>query len=77
MKTTMNCPRTVMLVAAAAMLAFVLLATTPAAMAQVPPHAPGSLCVTPQGWCWAQVRGPVGGPCACPTPSGWVRGALG
>lgn len=75
--TTMSFPRTVALVTAGALLAFALLAAAPVAQAQVPPHAPGSVCITPQGWCWAQYRGPVGGPCACPAPAGWVRGTLG
>lgn len=77
MKTSMSAPRAVILVAAAALLAFVLIVSAPVALAQVPPHVPGTVCFTPQGWCWAPYRGPVGGACACPSPSGWVRGTLG
>ncbi len=47
------------------------------ALAQAPPHAPGSVCFTPQIWCWAQPPGKPGAPCVCRTPSGVVRGQLG
>jgi len=47
------------------------------AKAQVPPHPPGTVCYTPQFWCWAQPPGPPGNSCACPTPYGWVGGKLG
>jgi hypothetical protein len=33
-------------------------------------QAPGSRCVTPQGWCWASPPGSPGQPCACPDPGG-------
>jgi len=46
-------------------------------LAQVPPHRPGTICFTPQFWCSAQPPGPVGSPCACPTPYGWVAGYRG
>ena len=49
----------------------------PLAWAQVPLHPPGSVCFTPQFWCWAPYAGPVGAVCSCPTPSGWVSGRLG
>jgi hypothetical protein len=48
-----------------------------AAVAQVPPHAPGSICFTAEFWCWAQPPGPPGSPCSCPTPGGQVQGVLG
>ena len=49
----------------------------PAATAAPPPNAPpGTICVTPKGWCKAVKPGPPGAPCACPTASGWVQGAL-
>jgi hypothetical protein len=60
-------------VAAAAALAALALS----ASAQVPPHAPGTICFTPQFWCWAQPPGPPGTACGCPTPSGWVPGIRG
>ena len=50
--------------------------TTPA-LAQVPPHAPGTICFTPSFWCWAQWPGPPGAPCGCPGPYGFVQGWLG
>jgi hypothetical protein len=48
-----------------------------AAMAQVPPHQPGTVCFTPRFWCWAQPPGPPGLPCACWSQRGWVGGTLG
>lgn len=60
--------------------AFLLLAAaayfsgTTIASAQVPPHAPGAICATPNFWCWAAVYGAVGTQCSCPTASGYVTG---
>jgi len=50
---------------------------TGSAFAQVPPHQPGTICFTPQFWCWAPQPGPPGAPCSCPSPYGWVPGRLG
>jgi hypothetical protein len=47
------------------------------ALAQVPAHQPGTICFTPQFWCWANPPGPPGGNCACPSPYGWIGGRLG
>lgn len=47
------------------------------AYAQVPPHAPGTICFTPQFWCWAQPPGPPGYPCGCPSAWGIIPGWLG
>lgn len=47
------------------------------AVAQVPPHAPGTVCYTPVGYCAAQPPGPPGTPCACPSPTGPVGGVRG
>lgn len=47
------------------------------AVAQVPPHVPGTICFTQQFWCWAQPPGPPGLPCFCNTGSGPVQGVLG
>ena len=44
---------------------------------QPPPHTPGTVCYTPQFWCWAQPPGQPGSSCACPTPYGWVSGVRG
>ena len=49
----------------------------PPAMAQVPPHPPGTICFTPQYWCWASPPGPSGAACVCPSPYGRVAGRLG
>lgn len=50
---------------------------TSPALAQVPPHAPGTICFTSSFWCWAYPPGPPGYPCGCPSPQGWVQGVLG
>jgi len=47
------------------------------AQAQVPPHYPGTICFTPQLWCWMTQPGPVGGMCYCPSPYGPIQGRLG
>lgn len=47
------------------------------AVAQVPPHVPGTICFTQSFWCWAQPPGPPGLPCTCQGPSGPVPGVLG
>ena len=46
-------------------------------LAQVPAHAPGTICFTPQFWCWAQPPGPPGTVCGCPSSQGWVQGVRG
>jgi hypothetical protein len=46
------------------------------ATAQVPPHVPGTVCFTPQFWCWT-TAGPPGTQCACPSPYGWIAGYRG
>lgn len=62
---------------AALLAAAVLLLTAAVAMAQVPPHAPGTICFTDQFWCWAQPPGPPGAPCYCPNGAEMVPGVLG
>lgn len=42
--------------------------------AQVPQHYPGTICFTPQFWCYAQPPGPPGTACVCLTPYGPVGG---
>lgn len=67
--------RTHRLLLATALLACALLAAP--ARAQLPPHVPGTVCYTPQGWCWAVYAGPPGARCACPAPNGyWIQGVL-
>jgi hypothetical protein len=51
-------------------------ATPIPSVAQVPPHYPGTICMTPSFWCWAPVAGPPGGQCACPSAYGWIYGRL-
>ena len=48
-----------------------------AAWAQVPPHAPGTICFTPKFWCWANQPGPPGALCYCRTGAGPVAGRFG
>jgi len=45
--------------------------------AQVPPHQPGTMCFTPQFWCWLQYPGVPGQVCYCPTSYGPVQGKVG
>lgn len=47
------------------------------ASAQVPPHPPGTICFTPQFWCWSPQPAAPGSACSCPSPYGWVAGRLG
>ena len=54
----------------------VLLGATASVFAQLPPHTPGTICVTTAFWCWAQPPGSPGIACYCPTPQGPVRGQL-
>jgi hypothetical protein len=43
----------------------------------LPPHEPGSICMTHQRfWCWASPPGRAGQPCICSTPYGRVEGEL-
>lgn len=47
------------------------------AFAQVPPHAPGTICFTPTFWCWATSPGLPGYPCICIDRNGQpVQGTL-
>jgi hypothetical protein len=46
------------------------------AFAQPKNARPGTVCITPQLWCWAVQAGPPGAPCACQTATGWIRGFL-
>lgn len=47
------------------LVSFLLLQSGGAARAQVPPHAPGTICFTPSFWCWASQPGAPGRPCTC------------
>lgn len=48
----------------------------PLAMAQVPPHRPGTICFTPKFWCWATPPGQPGTRCICASPYGPIAGTL-
>lgn len=63
------------LVVAAILLASQLV-PAPLALAQMPPHRPGSICVTPRFWCWASQPGKPGDVCYCRAPFGRVQGKL-
>jgi len=47
-------------------LASALLVVCMRASAQVPPHQPGTICFTPNFWCWAPQFGPPGAVCCVP-----------
>ena len=66
----MNLRRILLVVA---LLTVAVLGLCRALLAQVPPHPPGTVCYTPQFWCYVQPA-PAGSACACPTPYGWVSG---
>ncbi len=68
-------PRT-LLRTAAALLGPGLLLGALTASAQLPPHKPGTICVTPKLWCWANPPGQPGARCWCATPYGNVEGRL-
>ena len=53
-----------------------LLLAAAAALAQVPRHPPGSICITPSRWCWHYPPGRPGADCFCSTPYGNVKGKL-
>lgn len=59
------------------LLLLVALAVGFPASAQVPPHQPGTICFTPQFWCWMQFPIYPGQVCYCPTPYGPVQGISG
>jgi hypothetical protein len=46
-------------------------------IAQIPPHPPGTICFTPNFWCWAQPPGPPNSPCVCVTQQGLAQGFRG
>lgn len=60
-----------------ALSAALVLLPASAVLAEIPPHAPGAICNTPQGWCWAKPPGLPGSPCNCPVGDGSVQGTLG
>ncbi|TFF19837.1 hypothetical protein E3C22_19385 [Jiella endophytica] len=47
------------------------------ALAQVPDHAPGTICFTEHFWCWASPPGIPGNECFCPSIAGPQAGTLG
>jgi len=59
-----------------AMLLAALAAAALPSAAQIPPHAPGTVCATPKFWCWARYPGPPGTKCACSLQGGWQQGVL-
>jgi hypothetical protein len=67
----LHSPRTSVWIALAVLLAALGVQT---ALAQVPPHYPGTICFTRTFWCWAQPPGPPDSPCVCPSPDGPVQG---
>jgi hypothetical protein len=70
-----NIKLTARLCAAASVALCALVQTT--AHAQIPPHPPGSICFTPNFWCWLPYPFPPGSPCACMTQGGAVPGRAG
>ncbi len=61
--------------ARAVVVALLLLAPT-AALPQVPPHQPGTICYTPLVWCWMPRISQPGSTCFCPGPQGPILGVV-
>jgi hypothetical protein len=59
------------------LLPLILAALSGSAEAQVPPHQPGTICFTPQFWCWMQFPSYPGQICYCASPYGPVQGVSG
>lgn len=68
--------RPVPALAALLLLGAVALAPRATGAQVLPPHKPGTICVTPKLWCWFPATGTRGQPCSCPTPYGHVAGKL-
>ena len=58
------------------MIAFSPILDMKSAVAQVPPHTPGTICFTERFWCWADPPGRPGATCFCPSPYGRIQGRL-
>lgn len=59
------------------LLVWVLLFVAARGDAQVPPHYPGTICFTPQFWCWLPAPVYPGSRCFCQTPYGPIWGVAG
>lgn len=46
------------------------------AQPMVPPHQPGTVCLTQLGYCNMDRAGYLGAPCSCPTVRGPIRGVI-
>ena len=57
-------------------LAALLLFAPTAAIPQVPPHQPGTVCYTQFLWCWMPRISPPGSSCFCPSPQGNILGVV-
>jgi hypothetical protein len=53
-----------------------IIAAPSSALAQVPPHIPGTLCMTPIGWCMLPGQFPLNAQCWCGTMQGPVFGVV-
>jgi len=58
------------------MAAIALLWSSTVAVAQIPPHRPGTICFTPAGWCWVNPPGRPGAFCTCEMNGRPVGGRL-
>src|SRR5277367_2545885 len=48
----------------------------PIGQPMVPPHQPGTVCLTQLGYCNMDRTGYLGAPCSCPTVHGPIRGVI-
>jgi hypothetical protein len=58
------------------LVALAALGAPAAAQGQLPPHQPGTICLTNYGWCWLPRPFPSGGQCYCATPQGPIYGRV-
>ena len=66
-----------LLLATAAVAALAIIGISASARAQVPPHYPGSVCFTPNFWCWISPPQAPNTSCFCASPYGPVSGEAG
>ncbi len=60
----------------AAVTSLIVLASALLAQNGLPPHKPGTICITQSGWCWV-AQSAVGSPCGCATSQGYIEGTRG
>jgi hypothetical protein len=70
--TLFHSSKSLISVAAVLLTALFLVFSASAPEAQVPPHAPGTVCLAPNAWCWIDPPLPLGASCTCGGEDGQV-----